>query len=238
VITARRVAVVSMALVGAMMTAEAAAPALIAAQTATSSAKAPVYKPPPRGAPGGRIGGGTRGVGAEVLLSALVPDHVGQTVSEQPTVYWYLTREVSDPVEITLIDQVGTRPLLEHRLAPPVRAGIHGVRLADHGVRLAPGVPYQWSIAVVRDGERRSRDVLSGGFIQRVEPPAALSRQLAAASPTERVAMYAEAGLWYDAISAVSERIEMSPNDVDVRRQRAVLLEQVGLREVAEFDRR
>ena len=237
-ITARGAAIAATALLGAMMAADAAAPAPIAAQAVTSSAKAPVYNPPPRGAPGGRIGGGTRGVGADMLVSALVPDHVGRTMNEQPTVYWYLARDASDPVEITLIDQVGTRPLLEHRLAPPVPAGIHAVRLADHGVRLAAGVPYQWSVAIVRDGGRRSRDVISGGFIERVEPPTALGRQLADARPTERASIYAEAGLWYDAIAALSERIEAAPNDTDLRRQRAALLEQVGLREAAEFDRR
>jgi hypothetical protein len=44
--------------------------------------------------------------------------------------------------------------------------------------------------------------------------------------------------MWYDAIAALSERIEAAPNDTDLRRQRAALLEQVGLREAAEFDRR
>jgi hypothetical protein len=50
--------------------------------------------------------------------------------------------------------------------------------------------------------------------------------------------LYAEAGLWYDALSLLSERIEAAPTDADLRRQRAALLEQVGLRQAAEFDRR
>lgn len=231
--TPSRAAAASIALVTAIIIVAAVVPPLLQAQSAL-----PVYKPPSRGAPAGRIGGGTRGVTVGLLVSALVPDHVGQTASEQPTVYWYLTRDASDTVEVTLIDQVGTRPLLEHRLPPPVRAGIHGLRLADHGVRLVPGTTYQWSVAIVRDAERRSRDVLAVGFIERVALPTALGQRLAQAPPAERVSMYADAGLWYDAISLLSERIEAAPNDADLRRQRAALLEQVGLRQAAEFDRR
>ena len=43
----------------------------------------PVYKPPLRGAPGGRVGGGTRGTPRDLfVLSALAPDHSGLTVQE------------------------------------------------------------------------------------------------------------------------------------------------------------
>jgi uncharacterized protein DUF928 len=232
-ITMSRAAAISIALAAAMIIVATVTPPLLEAQSA-----APVYKPPARGAPGGRIGGGTRGVTVGLLVSALVPDHVGQTVSEQPTVYWYLTRDASDTVEVALIDHIGTRPLIEHRLPPPVRAGIHALRLADHGVRLVPATPYQWSVAIVRDDERRSRDVLAIGLIERVELPTVLGQRLAPATPAERVSLYAEAGLWYDAIALLSERIDAAPTDVDLRRQRAALLDQVGLREAAAFDRR
>jgi len=50
-----------------------------------TAVSAPVYRPPKRGAPGGRVGGGTRGFQREVfVLSVLAPDHTGLTVSEQP----------------------------------------------------------------------------------------------------------------------------------------------------------
>ena len=41
--------------------------------------------------------------------------------------------------------------------------------------------------------------------------------------------IYAEAGLWYDALAAVSEMIERAPDNRELRRQRAALLAQVGL---------
>src|SRR4051794_27821202 len=41
----------------------------------------PVYQPPMRGAPSGRVGGGTRGAaGGMPTLDVLAPDHVGLTL--------------------------------------------------------------------------------------------------------------------------------------------------------------
>ena len=56
------------------------------AQPPAAATAAPLYKPPLRGAPGGRVGGGTRGSEREVfVLSVLAPDHTGLTLNEQPS---------------------------------------------------------------------------------------------------------------------------------------------------------
>src|SRR5512134_1193228 len=66
-----------------------ASPPSVQTQTAST---APVYKPPLRGAPRGRIGGGTRGTGLDSLaLSVLAPDHSGLTIREQPSLYWIIS---------------------------------------------------------------------------------------------------------------------------------------------------
>src|SRR2546427_7829487 len=214
-------------------------PSPVAQSTAPASGAAtPVYKPPTRGAPGGRMGGGTRGISGGTVVSVLTPDHVGLTSQAQPSLQWFLAQDVSSPLEITLIEPNRTPPLLEHRLAPPVRAGIHRLRLADHGVRLEPGVRYQWSVAVVTDPERRSRDLVAASVVERADVAEALRQQIGRASPEELPALYAEAGLWYDALTALSDRIEAAPRDRTLHRQRAALLQQVGLRDAADFDLR
>ena len=198
----------------------------------------PVYNPPLRGAPGGRVGGGTRGAGRtgrEVfVLSALAPDHPGLTVNEQPSLYWFISNPSSAPVEVTVTDPAGTQPLLELQLLPPVQRGVHRIRLADHNVRLAPGVPYRWFVAIVADLSRRSRDILAGGTIERIALPEGLRPKLAQADKAQLPFLYAEAGLWYDAFGAISELIESAPNDPELRKQRAALLAQAGLPELPE----
>ena len=199
----------------------------------------PTYKPPLRGAPAGRVGGGTRSPGAAFLfLSALAPDHTGLTVQEQPSLYWYLSGLTTDPIEFTLIEDQAITPILETRIGPPSQPGIQRVRLGDYGVRLKPGIEYEWFVAVVVDRENRSKDLLAGGVIERVEPSAELRARLAQAGKELASHIYAESGIWYEAMSAVSDIIDATPNDSQPRKQRASLVEQVGLPEVADYDKR
>ena len=199
----------------------------------------PMYKPPPRGAPGGRVGGSSRGIGDGLpMLSVLAPDHTGLTTQEQPSLYWYLSKPTTYPVELTIIDDQTIQPLLEKRIGGPIQPGVQRVRLADYSLRLSPGVLYRWSVALVVDADNRSRDILAGGFIQRIALPEVLPAKLARAGMAQTPHIYAEAGLWYDALTAISDLIDTSPNAPALRQQRAALLEQVGLSEIAEHDMR
>jgi len=188
------------------------------------------YKPPLRGAPGGRVGGGTRGTGREsFILSVLAPNHIGLTTSAQPVLYWFISGPSSLPVELTLVDPQKTEPLVELHIKPPIAQGVHRVRLADHGVRLEPGVSYQWYVAVVPDTGRRSKDILAGGAIERVAPPDGLAARLAQASKADQPSVYAGASLWYDALAALGELIDEAPRDRALVERRSTLLRQVGL---------
>lgn len=199
-------------------------------KTTTTVVATPVYKPPLRGAPGGRIGGGTRGTGREVfVLSVLAPDHSGLTTQEQPALYWYISNPTSLPVEFTVMDPETAEPVLETRLPSPAHAGIQAIRLTEHGVRLAPDAVYRWYIAIVPDAGRRSRDILAGGTIQRVQPSADLIAKLGGVRPEALPSIYAEAGLWYDALAAMSDLIDGAPSDAGLQQKRAALISQVGL---------
>jgi Domain of Unknown Function (DUF928) len=200
----------------------------------TVTAPAPVYKPPLLGAPAGRVGGGTRSGSARdiFVLSALVPEDTGLTMSEQPSLYWFISSATALPVEVAISDPRATQPVLETRLSSPVQPGVHRIKLADLGVRLAPGVAYRWSVSVISDVNRRSRDILAGGVIERVEAPAGLQEKLAQSRKEEHPFLYAQAGLWYDALTSISELIEVTPFDAQLRKQRSGLLNQVGLPEL------
>jgi hypothetical protein len=196
-----------------------------------ADAPGPVYTPPKRGAPGGRVGGGTRGgLQRDVfILSVLAPDHSGLTTSEQPALYWFISTTTSLPVEVTVMDAQGVQPILETRLPAPVKAGVQRVRLADHNIRLTPGTAYRWFVSVVPDADRRSKDIMAGGAIERVELADDLKAKLNKAGKNGAFHLYTEAGLWYDALKAISDQIEAAPEDQQLRKQRAALLSQVGL---------
>ena len=164
-------------------------------------ARSAVYVPPLRGKPRGRVGAGVRSIrDAAPVLYTLVPDHTGQTVSAQPSLFWYVGGELpGDPSFVfTLIDDDHIDPLVEAELPKPSRAGIQQIDLSQHGVHLEPGTEYEWSVALVVDAARRSNDVVAAGWIDRVEPPPTLG-----ASPDARG--FAAHGLWYDALAAAED---------------------------------
>lgn len=204
------------------------------------AAGAPVFKPPLRGAPSRRVGGSSRGVSdALPAVMVLVPDDVGLTTSGQPALYWYLSKPTSVRVEVTLIDEKGEQPLVEYAVQNANGPAVHRVDLAQRNVSLKPGVEYQWSISVVPNPDERSNDVMAGGVVKRVDLPAKIAaRRAAGASKEELAALYAEEGIWYDAIGLYSELIDERPKDAGLRAKRAALLDQVGLKEVAAFDRK
>ena len=195
-----------------------------------------VYQPPARGRPTHTVGGATRGTGDKVpVLFVVTPDHVGQTTSAQPSLFWYVDRvpDASVRIEFTLFDEESIEPLVEKFLATPKRAGVHRIRLADYGVRLAKGSEYEWSVALILDPDDRSKDVLATGWIDRVETSAQLTSRLESEGRAQAAAVYANEGLWYDAFSALSDQIDREPGNEQLRQYQTALLRQVGLEEAA-----
>jgi hypothetical protein len=189
------------------------------------------YRPPAADLAPRRVGGNARSVPASLpSVAVLAPDHLALTVSERPTLFWYLSAPTQARIEVAVVDPRRPGPLVE-AVVVGERAGVQAFDLARHGVQLEAGVAYEWSVAVVADPGQRSRDVVAGGVVQRVEPTAALRGQLAEPDAQRRAGALAAAGIWYDALAALS-------GDPALRATRAGLLDQAGLADVAAFERR
>ena len=203
-----------------------------------STRQEPLYRPPQRGAPGGRVGGGTRGPSmAFPLLWALVPDHVGLSTEAQPQLVWYLSKATAYPLEFTVIDETGVTPILEKRLSSPVEAGVHVIRLADYDLKLEKGKTYQWFVSLISDPAHRSTDIIVGGMIRVGDVPASLGENVRNATPVEATRLLAQAGFWYDAMGVISTSIQSHPADAEMHALRASLLEEVDLSTPAQVDR-
>ena len=213
-----------------------------AAQTAVSqskpesSSKPVLYIPPRKGAPapGLRRGGGTRGTNKSVpMISLLAPDHVGVTLLDQPVLFWFTPTNHNLSYEFTLIADNAETPAVETKLPSPARAGIQQIRLADYNAKLLSGERYQWSVALVMDPDEPSANVVAKGAIERVDRNKLEHPLSSDVGKTDAPRRYAEAGVWYDALMAVSNLIQANPADAGLMQQRASLLEQGGLGEVA-----
>jgi hypothetical protein len=218
-------------------TSEAAATELepVSAAPPASSFLELVYVPPNLGRPARTTGGATRGSNKKIpLMFALTPDHVGQTVSAQPSLFWYIERvpDASMQLEFTLFDQLSDEPEVETTLAALDRAGIQRIRLADYGVTLEPGTEYEWAVTLVVDPERRSKDVVVTGWIDRIEHSGRLAARLESEGNARSAVIYAEEGLWYDLFAALNDQIDGNPADAKLLTQRNDVLRQVGLNKV------
>jgi hypothetical protein len=211
----------------------------LSAQDAQSSATAQnpalakkvKYRPANVGAPAVRLTGGSRGTGEDtVVLDVLTPDEVGTTTQEQPSLFWYQSKPKNAKFELTLLQDKQAKPLVHVQIDRNNKAGIQRVKLSDHGAKLIPGVEYQWVVALIIDPENRSTDLVASGAIKRIEPTAELREKIKKADRAALPGIYAEAGVWYDALASLSDQIEAHPKDESLRQARRDLLRQVGLK--------
>jgi hypothetical protein len=185
----------------------------------------PVYSPPRRGAPRSKVGGGLRGARALPEPLALAPEHVAQTASPHPSLFWYIDALPARGTLIifTLIEADGMDPVVETALNLPRAPGIQRIRLEDHDIELRVGVEYEWSISLVVDPAQRSHDIVTTGYIERV------AAQIAVEARADTASRQAAMGLWYDALESLSDSLQSEPHDAELKRRRKTLLRQAGL---------
>jgi len=201
------------------------------------AASEPKYKPPARGAPGGRVGGASRGTVKTTVplptVELLAPDgHAGLTTSPTPTLYFFVSQPITWPIQFTISAPTRPNPLVEVNVPAPPQAGVHGLRTADYHVRLETGVLYTWSVSVILNPEARSRDIVASASLLRTAPDPAIENALRETLASRRVVLLAQTGLWYDAVAAA-----VDIQAFDRHAALDALMDQVGLVEAARYDR-
>lgn len=209
--------------------------ATVAAPAPTPAKNTIRYRPPNLPGPVRTAGTGSRADGCDMdktaTLLPLTPDgHIGQTVFDRPPLLWYVSGAKS--VEVTLVEPGVAKPIFEQTVQIQ-RPGIVQVNFPDSAPALTPGKEYRWSISVMCNPKRRTQDVAyTQAFIKRLPLSALLEQQLAAAkSEQERSRVYAEAGLWYDALATLAKANAAEPANESIQADFYSLLNQVGLNE-------
>lgn len=212
----------------------------VAQSKPTEDVPLPIYTPPKKLTPRARVGGGLRGTdGKEPEIVALVPDHVGLTVKQAPSLNWFLSKLTSLPIRFTLIDIRSVKPVYEGPIPTPGHVGVQSLNLKDLNLALEPDVQYRWYISAIRNPDSPSQDIVAGGVIERCEFSTCLvEMEVDLSCGRESVLRNAVRGFWYDAMACLCELIDANPSDQGLRRQRAHLLNQIGLSEVAKWDLR
>jgi hypothetical protein len=93
------------------------------------------------------------------------------------------------------------------------------------------GQDYYWQLRVRCDYTEadRSEDLFVEGRLKRVEPDPTLALRIQQATPKERVALYANAQLWHEALATLVELKRDRPNDTELAVTWDKLLTSMGL---------
>lgn len=168
-----------------------------------------------------------RGASDAPELVALAPEHVARTVSARPLLLWHASRiPAHGEWQLVVTDPDAIDPLVQRALARPARAGVQRVELERD---LAPGVEYQWSVLWRPDPANPASDLVAAGSVRRVELSEALRAELAARPESERAALYARAGFWYDALSELDRAHRRFPAAPEPAQMLARMLARAGL---------
>ncbi len=129
--------------------------------------------------------------------------YAGQTVSTRPTVSWFIPDEEPVAMELRLYRRASENDfVLLEKLAMTTTPGIMEASLPVTQPELEPGSLYLWEVVVFCNPNRPSSNLLDRADIEVVAPPASLEAAITqAATAQDQADLYAEAGLWYDALA-------------------------------------
>ena len=203
------------------------------------------FKPPRRGLPGRREGAGTRDpfvcIQGSSQLTALLPGtNLGLTTAAYPRFFWFTPKTKAKFAEFTLSEVDGQ--MEDHTPVYKTIFNLTGtpgvVSLSLPGTASMPplmvGKDYHWSVSLICKEDDRSKDIRVDGWVQRVSVNAALTNQLATAKPSDRAQIYANNGLWFDAVTTLAEQRCTNTNDRALTASWAELLKSVQLGGIAD----
>jgi Domain of Unknown Function (DUF928) len=189
------------------------------------------YRPPTQRKPIQRTdGAGSRGCpqGSFGSLSLLTPnDHIGLTVSERPTFSWYVSAVSSTPMKFALVEPGVSKPVYVKKLKVE-KPGIVQLQLPRNQPKLVVGKDYRWTVSLVCNPNRPSLSIYVRSWITRTQIEAVKNSALASSS-VEGGVFYAQQGIWYDAIAAISQAYLKNPKNPITTKYLGLMLEQVGL---------
>ncbi|MEG4571846.1 DUF928 domain-containing protein [Microcoleus sp. N3A4] len=172
---------------------------------------------------------------SQLSLKALVPENkIGRTVSDYPTLFFYLPQTGAELAEFTLEDQ-SRNQIYKQDVTISNLSGVIGVSIpANKNVPpLEVGKSYRWNFTVICDSQDRSIDQMETGIVRRVELSADIRSQLEKADPRQKTVIYAENGIWQDALGTLVAARRANPNDAELVADWKILLDSVKLSEIA-----
>ncbi len=164
------------------------------------------------------------------LIPLLPKSKIGRTISEYPIFFLYLPKTEAKVAEFVLQDDKGNQ-IYQTTLNINNSSGVIGVSIPTNQ-NISPlqiDKNYTWSVSLICDSDDRSKDVFEKRTVRRVEVSADIRSQLQKADPRLKAVIYAQTGIWQDALSTLVAARRVNPNDADLAADWKILLDSVNL---------
>lgn len=157
----------------------------------------------------------------------------GLTLDAHPTFFVYLPKTVANTVEFILND-AEEKEVYRTNFRTPKVPGIFGFQLPKTAPALEIGKSYQWYFVIRCDPTNRKRDLVVEGWIWRTQLLPAINEQIQKAELRDRIALYRQYKIWYEALANLAELHNSSPQNSPVSTEWIELLRSAGLSEISE----
>jgi Domain of Unknown Function (DUF928) len=211
----------------------------------------PSYKPPSRKSAQRTEGTGRRNAAKcpgdltaplTLLMPTTTEETVPQTTLTAPPLYLYVAK-LAKPKKFSVIlyvqrdlGSVIQSPIEVWRDTPQVQSGIVKIDYLAGKQQLEIGKTYTWKVEIDcgqdSNGMARSLATTTANIIRVAEPEALQPQLQSATSARQRAEIYAQAGLWTEALTAVVEA-RAGGQDTAADQDFQVLLNQIGLKQTA-----
>lgn len=155
----------------------------------------------------------------------------GQTTLQQPSFWFYIGYLPPAHAEFIVQNQDGEE-MSSQSFKLSGTPGIVQFHLPSE-VSLQKNKFYHWYLKI-RCNPQGSTDDFVEGWVQKVELDAAIERQLNPSAPLNNAAIYAENGIWYDALTVLAELRRDKPNDSVITTAWTDLLQSVDLNNIVQ----
>ena len=201
------------------------------------------FEPPSESQPQATIGGASRGgqcyADSQNISQPFAPllpaSNQGLTTASHPTLLAYIPTSAAGSIFLNLQDE-NEEEVYQAILPINNQSGVISLDLPPEAPGLETGKNYKWSFALMCDNKLRPDSPVIEGYITRVQPRSELANQLEKATPTETVALYGQAGIWYETVAILAELRQSEPQNQELVTAWNNILNSVGLEKVAKAE--
>lgn len=186
------------------------------------------------------VGAATRSAsciqGKKEIIPLIPANKLGLTLNGHPTFYWSVPTLPVRTAQFTIDRNGDEPPFYETNITLPKQPGIFSFTLPKNTPELPVGKTYRWYLTIICDAEDSSNNPYVEGLVERTQAELPLSDTLAKATARQLPTIYAESGIWHEALTTLVELRCTQPNDLVVklnwRQYWENLLTSVGLNDI------